>query len=380
MNKQVLFVDDEPRILDMFRRILREQSQVWQMSFATSVDEALVLMEDTNFDTIVSDVTMPDKDGFELLRVLQSQPKTMDIPVIILTGNAEKNLKRKALDSGATDLLDKPVEQEDLISRIRSVLRLKEYQDEIKSQNETLERKVKERTHELERSRLEIIWRLAKAGEYRDNDTGNHVVRVGWYCRAMAEVLGEDAEFVNLISLTSPLHDIGKIGIPDAVLLKPGKLTPEERVTIETHCAIGAHILREQPKGMLLLGQAETSPAPVIWEEFDDPFLRMASSIALGHHERWDAHGYPAGTGGEAIPMEARIVALADVYDALCSVRPYKEAFSHEVALEIIRKEDGHFDPRVLAAFESLAERFQSIREQLSESSVSSNAEVVEHA
>jgi len=396
MKKRVLFVDDEPRILDMFRRILREHSQEWEMSFAISVDEALAFMEGTEFDTIVTDISMPGKDGFEFLRILRGSSKTMDVPVVILTGNAEKNLKRIALDSGAADLLNKPVDPEDLVSRIRSVLRLKEYQDEIKSQKETLEQKVRERTRELERSRLEIIWRLAKAGEYRDNDTGEHVVRVGWYCRVLAEAIGADDGFVHLVSLTSPLHDIGKIGITDGILLKPGKLTPEERKIMEQHCAIGAQILRERPRGVALPSgtgtfasshrgttparaegttpaQGEDAPDTTparedAWEELGNPLLSMASSIAMGHHERWDAKGYPAGIGGEGIPLEARIVALADVYDALCSVRPYKPAFSHERALEIMCEEEGHFDPNVFRTFEGLAERFQWIRKQFDDS------------
>jgi putative two-component system response regulator len=365
MKSRILFVDDEPAILRVFGRILRDQAKMWDMHFALSVDEALEKIVGTKFDAVVSDISMPGKDGFALLSALSASDRTRDIPVIILTGNTENDLKRRALDQGATDLLNKPVDPEDLRARIRSVLRLKSYQDLLKNQNAFLEEKVRERTAELESSRLDIIGRLAKAGEYRDEDTGNHVVRVGFCCRAIAEALAMDDGFIDLISVTSPLHDIGKIGIPDHILLKPGKLTPEERRTMERHCEIGAGILQKEPKGFRLYAQLLGGDLIDAYPKSENPFLKMASSIAMGHHERWDGKGYPRGLRGEEIPLEARIAAVTDVYDALGSKRPYKPAYPEEQVRAIMGGEVGrHFDPYVFAAFQKATDEIRSIRSQ----------------
>jgi putative two-component system response regulator len=283
--------------------------------------------------------------------------------MIMLTALTDEELKPVALDLGATDLLNKPVKREDLLARIRSVLRLKAYQDELETLNETLERRVVERTADLEESRLNMVWRLAKAGEYRDEATGNHVVRVGCYCRALAEELGMPRSSTEILFLTAPLHDIGKIGVPDSILRKPGKLTEEEQKIMQLHCVIGADILLREPRGMreflewLSVGRRDGVP------QHTNRLLEVASSIALGHHERWDGMGYPQGLKGDGIPLEARITALADVYDALCSVRPYKPAYPEPQVLSILKEEArNHFDPGVYAAFEKCAGEFSSIR------------------
>lgn len=368
MKSRILFVDDEPRILDAFRRMLSGQNPDWETIFALSADEALEKTAETDFDAVVSDIAMPGKNGFDLLTMLRGSEKTKDVPVIIVTGDAEHSLKRRALDLGASDLLNKPVATDDLIARLQSVLRLKSYQDEIKAQNEILERRVRERTKELELSRLDIIARLAKAGEYRDEDTGNHVARVGWYCRIVAEALGRDADFTDLVFLASPLHDIGKIGIPDHILLKPGKLSFDEWDIMEQHCVIGAQILREDPKTLHLLDSDLMRRVREESANYENPFLEMASSIALHHHERWDGKGYPKGLKQTEIPLEARITALADIYDALGSKRPYKPAFPEDKVRSIMRNEAGkHFDPDVYAAFEETFEEIRSIRIQFSD-------------
>jgi putative two-component system response regulator len=366
MKRRILFVDDEPSVLDGLRRMLRAERDRWNMSFVGSADAALDVMRAADFDAVVSDVNMPDKDGFTLLAELRTDARTQDVPVIILTGRNDGGIKRRALDLGATDLLNKPVDPQDLIARVRSATRLKAYQDQLRDQNTILERKVEERTAELTHSRLDIIWRLGKVAEYRDEETGNHVVRVGCGCRVIAETLGADYEFVETLFLTSPLHDIGKIGIPDAILLKRGPLNDDEWHVMKRHCTIGAKILREDSK---------VASAFLAWRggrtcahsgDGQDPILEMASSIALTHHEWWDGTGYPAGLAGEGIPMESRIVALADAYDALCSERPYKPAFSDAAALTAIRDEVGrHFDPAVYAAFEESAEQLRAIRAEL---------------
>ena len=366
MKSKILFVDDEPKFLAGVRRMLHGQEQVWDMSFAQSVDEALEELRENDFDMVISDVKMPEKDGFQFLEILSASESTKNIPVVILTGAGEHKLKRKALERGATDLLNKPVEPEDLLARIGSVLQLKSYQDQLKDQNRILEEKVRERTGELEASRLDILLRLAKAAEYRDEETGNHILRVGHYCKILAEELGMSREFVETISLASPLHDIGKIGIPDEILLKPGKLTVAEREIMEKHCIIGANILQQQPKGVESLLSTVISRLPL--GGYNNQLLIMAAEIALGHHEKWDGSGYPEELEGQDIPLAARIVALADVYDALRSLRPYKPAYSETKTLAIITEGAGeHFDPMVIEAFGKRVEMFGSVYEELSD-------------
>jgi len=363
-KQRVLFVDDEANFLNGIRRLLRSEARDWDMHFAQGAEEALAATEEFSFDVIVSDVSMPGKSGLELLAELQENPGTANIPVIILTGNAESDLKRRALNLGATDLLNKPVGREDLRARLRSVLKLKRYQDEILNYNALLEERVRERTAELENSRLDIVWRLAKAGEFRDEETGYHVMRVGWSSFAIARHLGLGERESEGILLTSPLHDIGKIGIPDGILLKQGSLTPEERETMQRHCEIGAAILLEEPK-------SDGNPLGSRWGlgamgttlDMDNAFLRMAADIALNHHEKWDGSGYPAGKPGESIPLPARIVSMADVYDALRSERSYKGAYDVDRCIEIIQgMKSTNFDPALVTVFMDTVEELEGIR------------------
>ncbi len=340
------------------------------MHCATSVDAALATLSEVSCDALVSDLCMPGRDGFDLLSQLRSQPETSDLPIVILTGKDDHDLKRRALDAGATDLLRKPVDAEELVARLDSALRLKEYQDRIKSDNALLEQRVRERTAELERSRVELVWRLGRAGEFRDCDTGNHVMRVGCYAYELAETVGSDKQFSEGILLTAPLHDLGKIGIPDSILLKPGKLTAEEWSVMKTHTVIGADILQGRftfPLVRALPGVVNPSmPCP-----FGESHLAtMGANIARSHHERWDGDGYPDGRAAEEIPIEARIVSIADVYDALLSRRPYKKVFSHEDAVSTIQGGVGtQFDPQVPGAFEKSLDRLQEISAELADES-----------
>jgi putative two-component system response regulator len=368
MKRRILFVDDEPHVLEGLRRMLHAHRLQWDMTFVGSTEEALNQICGGIPDVIVSDVAMPGKDGFELLTELRSSEDTKDVPVVMLTGARDDGLKRKALTLGATDLLNKPVNREDLVARLQSVLRLKSYQDELKGQNELLEQRVDERTAELAASRLDIIWRLGKAAECRDEDTGNHIVRVGCYCRILAEALGMKRGFVETLFLASPLHDIGKIGIPDSILLKEGPLTDDEWEVMRQHCAIGAELLRANPRPVspVLAWRGELANLPR--EQTDNPILKMAASIALTHHERWDGAGYPGGLAGEAIPPESRIVAVSDVYDALRMERPYKPAYPESETLGIMEDEVGrHFDPTVFAAFSRSIEEFDAVRVELAD-------------
>jgi putative two-component system response regulator len=364
-RKKVLFVDDEPNFLAGLRRMLRGQRDQWELYFAGGADEALELVKREKIDTIVSDVNMPRKSGFDLLAALKENEDTRDIPVIILTGNAENDLKRRGLDLGADDLLNKPVNMEDLTARVRSALRIKEYQDRLREQNAILEQKVRERTAALEHSRQDIIWRLAKAGEFRDQDTGDHVLRVAACSRALAEAMNLDLQFRQALFITSPLHDIGKIGVPDGILFKPGKLTPDERQFMQRHCEIGAAILLEVPLDGKAdnVGQAFATGAGTSTMNGGDELRLLAAEIAMSHHERWDGQGYPRGLAGHEIPLSGQIVAIADVYDALRSVRAYKPAFTMEQTLETMRAGKGtHFAPDVFDAFELVVETFEAIR------------------
>jgi len=336
------------------------------MVCARGVDEATEELAHGGFDVILTDVKMPEKDGFVLLRTIRESDVHRDTPVIMVTGLGEERLKALALDLGADDLLSKPVGPEDLLARIHSALRLKKTQDKLKESNATLETRVAERTVQLERSRLEIVWRLAKVGELRDGYTGNHIVRVGNYARLIAESLGLPRSSVEMLFLTAPLHDIGKIGIPDAILTKPGPLTSAERVVMQGHCAIGAQILLEDPAGMksFLEWQGRDDIRSLLFGT-DNQFLATAASTAMTHHERWDGVGYPTGLAGDDIPLDGRITGLADVFDAICSERYYKPAVPEEEARAIVIAESGkHFDPAVVDAFEKMFREVHEVRVQ----------------
>ncbi|OQX20341.1 MAG: hypothetical protein BWK76_01835 [Desulfobulbaceae bacterium A2] len=344
----LLFVDDEPLILKVIDRLLRQRQAPWRCLFAGGVDEALSILAREPVDAVISDIMMPVRDGFDLLAALRNDPKYQDLPVVILTGLNDPGLKSRALDLGATDLLNKPMDPADLMSRIRSVLRLKRCQDDIKRQNTQLESLVRQRTAALAATRLDIIWRLGKAAEFRSEETGNHVIRVSYYSKLLAERLGLPRDEVETIFHTSPLHDLGKIGIPDRILLKPAPLDPEEWRLMQTHCRIGYDLLSQQSS--LPFGDDDLG---LVLRREHNPFLDISAAIACSHHERWDGSGYPAGLRGEAIPLAARIVAVSDVFDALGSRRVYKESYSTEQVLAIMRQCNGtHFDPAVFAAFE----------------------------
>jgi len=368
VRRNILFVDDEPTFLKSVGRMLHDERFVWEIAFAGGTDEALAAVRRRPFDAVVADIRMPDRNGFVLLAKLCADPATKDIPVIILTGDEDAELKATALELGAMDLLNKPVRTEDLVARLQSALRLKDAQDQLAALNRDLEMKVAMRTRELAHSRLQIIWRLAKAGEYRDVTTGNHVIRVGCYARALAEQLGMPDDFVEMLSLTAPLHDIGKIGIPDRILLKLDRLTAEEERIMHRHCIIGADILAQQPRCMRQFLARNGAFRGDDCATHPDRLLETAAAIALSHHEKWDGLGYPHGLAGEHIPIEARIVAAADLYDALGSVRPYKPAFPDEKVYETMKREAGHhLDPRIHEAFEACIEALRAVRCKLAD-------------
>lgn len=361
----ILFVDDEANVLRSYQRSLRRRRDVWNVKTESCPIEALNRLRNEAFDLVVSDVRMPGLTGIELLQAIKDDPVLHEIPVVIVTGEADKTLKRTALDFNAADLLNKPVDTEDLISRIASVLRVKQYADKLKYTNERLEEMVRERTAELEASRIDILWRLGKAAESRDEETGNHVIRVGAYSQVVARVMGFDEAFCNNLFLAAPLHDIGKIGISDSVLLKPGKLSDEQWREMRSHCTKGVAILTDQSK---IVQWAAKSGTYRLDQEYSNPVILMAAEIARSHHEHWDGGGYPNGLAGNDIPLAARIVAIADVYDALRSKRPYKEPFSVERCLQILREGSGtHFDPDVVSAFLAGFDEIRTIENELND-------------
>jgi len=266
------------------------------------------------------------------------------LPILILTAELTSETRAKSLSNGAKDFLTKPFNQQEVLQRIHNIIEVRLLHKKLKNYNKTLESEVKIRTAELEKSRYEIIERLGKAAAYKDNETGNHILRMSQYSRFLAKAAGLSKEQCDLILLAAPMHDIGKIGIPDNVLLKPGKLDPEEWEIMQTHVVIG---------GELLSGNDEI------------PLMKMAKNIAMTHHERWDGNGYPNGLAGEDIPIEGRICAISDVFDALTSERRYKTAWPVEKALALILGEGGkRFDPKLTLLFESIIDDILTYKEQ----------------
>jgi response regulator RpfG family c-di-GMP phosphodiesterase len=371
---RILLVDDEPLALDAFRRALRPQRDRWNVVCLDAAQTALQQLLDEDYDVVVTDVKMPGMSGLELLERIQENERTRNVPVIMVTGVDERELKKKALELGAADLVTKPVDIDQLVARLENALRVKSYQDDLRETNERLLAEVGHDKIELRRARLNLVFRLAKAAEEHDESTGNHTLRVAYFSRAVAAALGCDRVFQETLLLTSPLHDIGKIGIPDSILTKKGRLTPAERAVVETHCEIGARILREPSR--ITTSRIQQYPIVSVIEELTDPMLEAAATIALCHHEKWDGTGYPRKLAGLAIPREARIVAIADVFDALTSRRPYKPAYSEDVAVQMVLEERGcHFDPEVCDAFMNALPEIRNIRKSLADDQDALNME-----
>ncbi|MBI2297351.1 MAG: response regulator [Armatimonadetes bacterium] len=359
-RKRILFIDDEEQITSALESRLHRYRDQWELVFLNNSQEAVAYAAEHDLDTVITDIRMPGLDGYGVVARLREMPRHVSTPIIVLTGNAEADQKRRALDAGADDLLNKPVLTEDLVARLQSALRIKEQQDQLRDANRLLEARVDERTRELANSRLDIILRLARAAEYRDEDTGFHIVRVGLYAKVLAEGLGLPPDLADQLILAAPLHDVGKIGVPDSILLARRRLTEDEWVIMRAHASIGHGILTEASPIMAAFATArgQTGEPPD-----RNPLIQCAASIALTHHEKFDGSGYPRGLSGEAIPIEGRIAALADVFDALSSERPYKPAFPESQVLDILRAGCGsHFDPGVYAAFERVADTFRQIR------------------
>lgn len=352
---KIVIVDDEPFNFMVLRKFLTDDGYANILTTSDSTT-AVETIRSARPDLVILDVVMPQVDGIEILTELKADKALCSIPVLILTATADARVKRNALDIGASDFLNKPVDSNDLLPRVRNSILYKLQQDQLRDYAQFLEDQVRLRTSELIESRRDIVRCLARAGEYRDTQTGYHVLRVGMYAGLIADELGFSAAEVEDIELAAQLHDLGKIAIPDSILLKPGKLTPEEIREMRRHCRIGTKIIQPDPV-VTAVGRG-SGPNP-------NRLTQMAAMIASTHHEHWDGSGYPCGLSGEQIPIEGRITAVADVFDALSSKRPYKEAFDFDECFDIMESDRGkQFDPAVLDAL--IARREEIIQVRLS--------------
>jgi putative two-component system response regulator len=332
-SASILIVDDEEANVELLKRIL-EPAGYADLRSTTKPEEVLSLCEDHRPDLLLLDLLMPGKDGFEVLdEVRDLLGEEEYLPVLILTSDQSPEAKRRGLSAGAQDFLTKPLSPAEVRLRVRNLLETRFLHLELQEHNRHLEDRVRRRTAELEEARSQILERLARAAEYRDDETGEHTRRVGQISGAIAQELGLDPDRVELIKRVAPLHDVGKIGIPDDILLHPGPLSQDALEIMQTHTTIG---------GDLMAGS-------------EIPLLKAAEQIARTHHEWWNGEGYPLGLSGEEIPLVGRIVAVADTFDALSHRRPYKPAWSAGEAWNEIRRNAGvQFDPAVVAAFETV--------------------------
>ena len=345
LQARVLVVDDQPANTLLLGKMLAAEGY---RDVVTTNDptEVMALQRECPFDAILLDIRMPILDGFGVLRLLQEEARDDYVPVIVLTAQTDDETRLRALAEGAKDFVTKPFNRAEVLNRIRNLLEVRLLHRRVREQNELLEQRVRDRTVELYETRLEIVRRLGKAAEYRDNETGFHIVRMSKYAELVARAMGLNDQAAELILHASPMHDIGKLGIPDGILLKPGRLEPHEWLIMKTHTDIGADIL----------------------DGHHSKLLQMAARIARAHHEKWDGSGYPRGLKEKEIPLEARIVAVADVFDALTSRRPYKAPWSVEASLNEIRRLAGaHFDPAVVKAFLVVLPRVIEIKDRYAE-------------
>jgi len=341
----ILLVDDEPANVKLLERTLRAFGYQALLS-TTDPRTVLDLYQQHGADLIILDLNMPHLDGFEVMRQLHALGGDRLPPILILTAQHDQEHRVRALKGGAHDYVTKPFAVDELLARVRNLLQVQLYQKSIRGRNQWLEERVRERTRELYDTRLQIVRRLGRAAEFRDNETGLHIVRMSKMSVLLGEACGMNSEECELLLNASPMHDIGKIGIPDHILLKPGKFEPHEWEIMQTHASIGAEILSGD----------------------DSELLSMARIIALNHHEKWDGSGYPNGLAGEDIPLVGRVVALADVFDALTSVRPYKKAWSVDAAMEYMDANRGkHFDPKLVDLFRTRLPDILAIKVQFAE-------------
>ncbi len=330
VRNTVIVVDDQSTGRAILEQVVRSlDERVLVEGFARPVD-AVVWATRHVADLVLVDYLMPDMDGIEFVKRLRALPGYEHVPIVMVTVHDDRKVRYAALDAGITDFLTKPVDARECLARCRNLLTLRRQQLVLEDRRRLLEHMVEDATREVREREKETLLRLARAGEFRDEETGYHLIRMSRYSRLIANAIGLDRDEAETVELAAPLHDIGKIGIPDQILLKSGRLDAAEWQVMRRHPVIGHEILK---------GSASK-------------YVRMGALIALGHHEKYDGSGYPNGLVGDHIPLCARIVAIADVYDALTSVRPYKGAWSTDAALDYVASQAGkHFDPRLSDAF-----------------------------
>lgn len=358
VKSKILLVDDETLYIDILVNLLKDE---YTTVIAKSGSKALSLLtKDPLPGLILLDILMPDMNGYEVCKQIKSNPRTASIPVIFLTIKSEVSDEIKGFELGAVDYIAKPISPPIVRARVKSHLALHNAQQQLENHNELLEQRVRERTRELMQTKDVAIYCMASLAETRDNETGKHILRTQNYIKVLAEHLQTHPKFSNylqhnntieMLCKTSPLHDIGKVGVPDRILLKPGKLDPDEWVIMKKHAQYGHDALL----------RAEN-------EFGSTDFLQMAREIAYTHHEHWDGNGYPRGIKGEEIPISGRLMALADIYDALISKRIYKDAYTHRHAIEIVTQSSGnHLDPDMVEAFLQLQDKFSDIAVEYSD-------------
>lgn len=350
-SAKIMIVDDEPinvKVAKKFVGALRYSDFVT----TTNPREAIDMLRRESPDVLLLDVMMPEVSGLDILNEMQEDNELSQIPVIVLTASVERTTRLQALECGATDFLTKPLDPEELAPRIHNTLIMRSFQTHLKKYAADLEDVVRLRTRELCASRLELVHCLARAAEYRDDDTGKHIIRAGRYTALIAREAGMPQEQVDMLEMAAQLHDVGKIGIADSVLMKPGRLTDEERSEMQKHARIGGdmlHVHLGNEEGEVLR-HAEIGAR--ILQSTGSSLQKLAATIAMTHHEKWDGSGYPMGLAGTDILLEGRMTAIADVFDALRSKRPYKEPFSFDKSFGILMEGRGkHFDPVLLDHF-----------------------------
>lgn len=344
-NARIFIIDDEEANLKLLN-IMLENEGYKKLVLISDSREVINEYRIQRPDLILLDINMPHLDGYEIMQALRNLKDPLMPPVIVLTAQHGKDYLLRSLNAGARDFISKPFDRNELIMRVRNLLDAHLTHCMVYDQKATLEDMVRKRTDELQQTRMQVVQRLGMAAEFRDEETGNHILRMSHISELLARTIGWDDDDCELMLMASPMHDIGKIGIPDHILLKPGKFEPDEWEIMKTHASIGAKLL----------------------DGDDSNLMRMAREIALSHHEKWDGSGYPNGLTGEDIPMSGRIAALADVFDALTSQRPYKKAWPVEDAVQLIKDNSGkHFDPQLVEVFLEKLPEIQAICERYRE-------------
>jgi putative two-component system response regulator len=346
----ILVVDDARVNVQVYERILSQVEESRIVGF-TSPKLAMTWLTENKPDLVITDYQMPELNGLQLIEEFRSQPTSKGVPIVMITSSKEKEIRHRALELGVDDFLEKPADPVAFLTRSRNLLKMREQSLHLEDRMQWLASEVRRATADIVKREQETIFMLMRATEHRDKETKNHIVRMGHYARVLAHAVGKPNDYQELILLAAPMHDIGKVAIPDRILLKEGKLTPDEWTIMQSHAQLGYEILKES----------------------DSKLIQLGAEIALSHHEKYDGNGYPNKLAGEAIPLSGRICAIGDVFDALLSVRPYKPAWSLPDTIEALRRGKGnHFDPSLVDAFLDVLPQLQEVRREFSDAESSS--------